>query len=201
MHPSRRPRSSHPPSRACGRPLRRRFFAQDKRNPRNRVRSAFACESHVRRSDDSAPRAKAWSPPSSCSDAAPERTCARTDGNGVARPSCLPITGPLPHCWKDSAAPGLRSGGAGWSMVRFLNQQSHCTTVIARLSATDSCSPHPIRRLRRHLPHFVEKGPATTTRSTRPHEALAWAKRPAPAGPEFWAEFIAGHWGRGGFRS
>ncbi len=32
-------------------------------------------------------------------------------------------------------------------------------------------------------------------------QALAWARRPGRPGPEFWAEFIAGHWGRGGFRS
>ena len=84
-------RPSPPPgSRSGG---RRRLFAQDKRNPRNRVRSAFACERRVHRSDDFVARAKAWSPPSSCSDAAPERTCARTDGNAAARPSCLPITG------------------------------------------------------------------------------------------------------------
>ena len=52
----------------------------------------------VRRFDDSAPRAKAWSPPSSCSDAARERICVRTDGNAAARPSCLPITSrSLPH--------------------------------------------------------------------------------------------------------
>src|SRR5271167_1278723 len=61
--------------------------------------------------------------------------------------------------------------GAGRRIVRFRNQESHCTTVTARLSATHSCSPPPIRRLRRHLPHFVEKGPATTTRSTRPRNS------------------------------
>src|SRR5271166_4573061 len=87
-------RAAVPPGSQSG--GQRRSFAQDKRNPRNRVRSAFACESRVRRSDDSVPRAKAWSPPLSCSDAARERTCARTDGNAAARPSCLPITSVTP---------------------------------------------------------------------------------------------------------
>ncbi len=53
-------------------------------------------KARVRRSDDCAPRAKAWSPPSSCSDAAPERTCARTDGNAAARPSPPPVTSATP---------------------------------------------------------------------------------------------------------
>jgi hypothetical protein len=39
---------------------------------------------------------------------------------------------------------------------------------------------------------------ATTTRSIRPHEALAWAKRPRTPGPEFWIELTFGPSGADG---
>jgi hypothetical protein len=124
--------------------------------PRNRVRSGLACESRVRRSDDCAPRAKASSPPSSCSDAARERTWGRTDGKAAARPCCLPTTRVTP-----SPLSALLRGGEERRREygSLCEPQSHCTTVTAKLSSRHSCFPHPIRRLRRHLPQLCwERG-------------------------------------------
>jgi hypothetical protein len=43
-------------------------------------------------------------------------------------------------------------------MLRFPVEELRYTTFTAKFSPTDSCAPHPIRRLRRHLPRFAEKG-------------------------------------------
>jgi hypothetical protein len=173
MHPSRRPLSSHLPSRACGRPLRRRFFAQDKRNPRNKVRSAFACESRVRRSDDSARRAKASSPPSSYSDAASERTCARTDGNAAARPSCLSSRAdPFPSSAGEGGA--KRRMGCGPPPPSVVPR----TPVAAKLSLTDSCSPHPSGATPRPTPHPIRRfAPPSPLRGEGPSPAVGASPR------------------------
>src|SRR5271166_783582 len=51
-----------------------------------------------------------------------------------------------------------REHGCESSMFRFPNEELRCTTFTVKFSPTDSCTPHPIRRLRRHLPRFAEKG-------------------------------------------
>ena len=50
--------------------------------------------------------------------------------------------------------------GAGWGVALCRDCRSACTTAAASLQRPIPCFPHPIRRLRRYLPRFAEKGRA-----------------------------------------
>ena len=63
---------------------------------------------------------------------------------------------PSPACWGRwrEAPDGV------WPAA--IDSRSACTTVAANLRDPAPCFPHPIRRLRRHLPRFAEKGRRAT---------------------------------------
>ena len=128
------------------RAVRRRELPREANEVREiAARSAFACESHTRRSDDCALRATAWSPLASCSDAAVERTCGRTDGRAAARPFCL---GSMSVTFS-TLPEAIRSAGS--SMIRCPTRK-RIAWLALRIGHRRSPAFHTPSGASRHLP-------------------------------------------------